>query len=465
MFQINYKNRLKSIILENYKKKFTYIKLKQNIIKLNSLSKKKLLVLLISDNSFDNIEIYISLIQSKHILILVESKIGKNEVIKISKNYKPDIVFYPKNFSKISLFKKKISYKFSDSYKYTMLYNSFKSEKNKNLKLLLPTSGSMGSRKFVKLTKKNIKSNTKSIVEYLKLNKSHKCIVNMPIAYSYMMSIINTHFLINAKIYHSNQTMLESGFWKFFNKKKISSFNGVPLTYQFLLKLKLTKIFKNKIKYMTIAGGKLEKSYLKEILKFTKKNNIKLYNMYGQTEASPRISYLNPNFSLKKIGSIGKSIKNSKMWLTDKNKQVIKKPFREGEVNFQGPGVFQGYCSNYKELHYKKQQKILKTGDLAYYDKSGFFYITGRNNRISKVQGIRINLDELQILMKKNLFNVVCKEIDNKIKVFFCKNYNYKKLLSALTNLTKLNLNSFNLKKIKNFPLSGSNKIEYNKLL
>jgi long-chain acyl-CoA synthetase len=74
------------------------------------------------------------------------------------------------------------------------------------------------------------------------------------------------------------------------------------------------------------------KKKIKRNNKFCKKNKLKFFSMYGQTEASPRISYLKPEFSEKKIGSIGKGIPGNKIYLINNNGKKILKPFMEGEI-------------------------------------------------------------------------------------------------------------------------------------
>lgn len=158
----------------------------------------------------------------------------------------------------------------------------------------------MGSIKFVKLSKINLKHNTNSIIKYLKLKNKDSSITNLPISYSYMLSVINTHLEVGASIVISKYSLVEKEFWKTLKNSKITSFNGVPYTYEILVKIGLEKIKIDTLKYLTHAGGKIEKKTLRKIIKFCDKNNLKFFSMYGQTEASPRISYLKPEFSKKK---------------------------------------------------------------------------------------------------------------------------------------------------------------------
>ena len=216
-----------------------------------------------------------------------------------------------------------------------------------------------------------------------------------------MLSVINTHLEVGASIIISKTSLIEKEFWKTFKNSKVTSFNGVPYTYEMLIKIGLKNIKINTLKYLTHAGGKIEKRILKKILNFCNKNNLKFFSMYGQTEASPRISYLKPEFSKKKIGSIGKGIPGNKIYIVDRSGKKISKPLWRGLV-CNGKNVFMGYSKNYSDLNKANEKNYkLKTGDLGYFDKDGFFYLTSRINKIAKIFGNRIDLGTLEILMSK----------------------------------------------------------------
>ena len=166
---------------------------------------------------------------------------------------------------------------------------------------------------------------------------------------------------------------MEKGFWTAFKKSKTTSFNGVPYTYEILNKIGFQNIKIKSLKYLTHAGGKIDKSKLREILKFCNKNNLKFYSMYGQTEASPRISYLKPKFSKNKIESIGKGIPGCKIYLVNELGKKIMKPYIEGEIVCEGKNVFMGYSKNYEDLIHSNQKNFkLNTGDIGFFDKDSF---------------------------------------------------------------------------------------------
>ena len=107
--------------------------------------------------------------------------------------------------------------------------------------------------------------------------------------------------------------------------------------------------------------------------------------MYGQTEASPRMSYLPWKFARTKTKSIGIPITGGHFWLADENGKEIKKNDKPGELIYEGDNVALGYAKSYKELcHGDENKGVLQTGDLATRDLDGFYYIIGRKKRFLK---------------------------------------------------------------------------------
>jgi len=437
---------------------------KQVLKESNKIKKKikiKSLILIISENTLGSLLAYIFCIINNHVAIIIDSKTDKKNILKVFKNYEPNYIFLSKEIK--TIFNKKCLEKYS-FFDQILLKNKINKKKklNKNLSVLLSTSGSMGSIKFVKLSRNNLKINTDSIINYLKINNKDSAITNLPISYSYMISVINTHLEAGGSIIISKYSLIEKKFWKILKNSKVTSFNGVPYTYEMLIRIGIKNIKINSLKYLTQAGGKLEKNKLKEIINFCKKHNIKFFSMYGQTEASPRISYLKPEFSEKKIGSIGKGLSGNKIYIINDTGKKILEPYVEGEIICEGKNVFMGYSKNYNDLNRPNEKNYkLKTGDLGFFDKDGFFFITSRISRITKIFGNRIDLGDLESLMKQKGYKVVCLSDNKKIFIFIEKKYNKTNLINTISQITNLNISSFKLIKLKYFPRTSNNKVSY----
>jgi long-subunit acyl-CoA synthetase (AMP-forming) len=321
-------NKFKNFIalIDENKNEIKYKDIKSQAEILQSKLKKRDLILIVAENTIGSILSYIYSILNNYIIIFVDFGVHDNEIKSIITKYKPaSIAGSDKKL--LNLIKKnkynKIFNTHENFYFYKTNYKSLQIDKN--LQILLPTSGSSGSKKYVKISKQSIYENTISIIKYLKITKKDRAITNMPYCYSYMLSILNTHLQQGGTIIVSRKSIIQKEFWQIFNNFKLTSFNGVPYIYEMMDKIGLKRIFSKNLKYITQAGGKLDEKLSLKIAILALKKKIKFFSMYGQTEASPRISYLEPKFSIKKNGSIGKAIFNTKMWIQNANK-IITKP-------------------------------------------------------------------------------------------------------------------------------------------
>ena len=183
--------------------------------------------------------------------------------------------------------------------------------------------------------------------------------------------------------------------------------------------------------------------------------------MYGSTEATSRMSYLPWKDCGKKIGSIGIPIPGSSMEINKPDQKKI------GEIIFKGKNVSLGYANSYKDLiKGNLNGGKLKTGDIGYKDSEGFFFIVGRKKRFLKLLGHRINLDELEIQLRKliNYKMIYCTGNDNELVVLIDDNNIRNNLLLCLLKEFKINKNLVKFKKFKNLSLTSSGKINYKEL-
>ena len=437
MFNNLNKYRARLALIGEQNEKITYQKLITESNKINKNLEKKSLILLICNNSVSSIYGYLSFLKNNHTTIIADDSFNINYLDNIIKIYRPKYIFSKKKFffEKKSL---KIIYNIND---FSLFENSkFKKEKiNKKNYILLSTSGSTSNPKFVRISKQNLLDNTKKIINYLNISPNHTTITTMPMAYSYGLSIINTHLEKGAKIIINNHTIFDKIFWNKLKVHKVNSFGGVPQFYEYLEKIKFEKFKLNNLKYLTQAGGKLQNSQFVYMNKICKLKKIKFYTMYGQTEASPRMSYLSPKKIIIKKGSIGKPLKNTHFVLIDENKKRISKPFVNGELVFKGNNVSLGYANNIKDLKKgDENNKILYTGDIAYKDKDNYYYIVGRKNKFIKLYGIRFNLEDIEKVLANHKINAICISENDKLFIRLRNNFNEMKIKKILNQNFKI---------------------------
>ncbi|MBQ9720187.1 MAG: AMP-binding protein [Oscillospiraceae bacterium] len=290
-----------------------------------------------------------------------------------------------------------------------------------DLALLLTTSGSTGSPKFVRQSYENIRANTASIIEYLKLDSTERPITTLPMNYTYGLSIINTHLAVGATILLTEKTLMHKEFWSFFKEQGATSFGGVPYTYEMLDKLRFTRMELPSLRAMTQAGGKLTPDLHEKFAKYARETGKRFFVMYGQCEATARMGYLPPEKAVEKKGSMGIPIPGGRFCLIDGNGDEVTAPHSTGELVYEGANVTLGYAECGKDLAKGDERNgVLHTGDMAQFDEDGFYYIVGRKKRFLKLYGNRVNLDEAERLIKGEFGGIdcACGGIDDHMMIF-----------------------------------------------
>jgi long-chain acyl-CoA synthetase len=338
-------------------------------------------------------------------------------------------------------------------------------EVHEELALLISTSGSTGSPKLVRHSYENLRLNGLGIIGYLGINSEERPITTLPMQYTFGFSIINSHLFAGATILLTKRTLVEKSFWEFFRRERATSFGGVPYTFEILKKMRFFRMDLPSLKTLTQAGGKLSHELLKEFAEYSLKRGIRFFVMYGQTEASPRMGYLPPEYVLTKNGSIGVAIMGGEYSLVDENKTLIKDEWQEGELVYRGGNVTMGYAECSRDLAKGDERGgILYTGDMAKRDQDGFYYITGRKKRFIKLFGHRLNLDEVEQLIKQLVPDCACCGSDDLMVIYVTEHGREKELLQFIANRTSIHQSAFAVKVVPEIPRNKSGKTLYSDL-
>ncbi|HEU4474156.1 MAG TPA: AMP-binding protein [Gemmatimonadales bacterium] len=262
-----------------------------------------------------------------------------------------------------------------------------------DLALLLTTSGSTGSPKLVRLTAGNLAANAAAIADYLGLGPGELAAQSLPMHYSYGLSVLNSHLVSGGGILLTPHSFMRPEFWRDADRLEATSFAGVPYMYETLHRLRFDPARHPSVRTYTQAGGALRRELIAHFHSRITQAGARLVIMYGQTEATARISFVPPERLAEKIGTIGRAIPGGRLHL---------EPIQGGDGHaeqlvYQGANVMMGYAESPAELALGDvQHGVLRTGDLATVDEDGYYTIVGRLKRFAKLFGRRVSLEDVE---------------------------------------------------------------------
>lgn len=421
------------------------------------------LVFSLCHNTIGSLMGYVAFLSTRNVPLLLSADLDKELLHYLLDTYQPNYLWMPEEMTE--QFEGNV---IMSEYGYSLLsYSDKKIDMYPELALLLTTSGSTGSPKLVRQSYTNIESNAQSIVQYLELNETERPITMLPMNYTYGLSVINSHLLIGATILMTDESYAQKKFWDFFKSQGATSIVGVPFTYEILKKLRFFRMELPTLRYMTQAGGKLLPELHKEYAEYAIANDKRFYVMYGQTEATARMSYLPYKRSLEKYGSMGIAIPGGTFHLIDVDGTDIEKADVVGELVYEGPNVTLGYAECQYDLSKGDERNgILVTGDMAKRDEDGYYYIVGRKKRFLKIYGNRVNLDETERMIQSQFDGMECACVgeDDHMQIYVTGKNMETDVTEFITNKTGLNWKAFTVDYIEEIPKNESGKKNYQKL-
>ena len=441
----------------------TYGELEIMVRDFEALLETSELVFILGANDLESLVCYLAAIRKGCVALLLSPDIEEDYLLNLTSTYKPKYIWAPFSTTPNLSLSHSQQQTFNS---YNLLSSTYNLNLPSSLALLLTTSGSTGNPKLIRISKKNLETNTSSIVEALNLERSDRAITTLPMNYSYGLSIINTHLQIGATLIMNSYPISSREFWDYAKKTKATSMGGVPFTYEILSKFNSKFISESSLKKFTQAGGKLSREKVLEIFELVDGIGGTFIVMYGQTEATARISTLPHKLIKGHPDSIGRPIPKGKIVLVDEFGGEISAPFQNGELRYVGPNVCLGYAERLEDLYSPDNNNgSLDTGDIAYVDADGLFFISGRKNRFVKLFGVRTNLDDIEHALSQAGFTCICHQKNDKLLIFTTDVEMLQSINDYVKSLYKLPLNAFSTIAIKSIPRSDSGKVLYANLL
>ncbi len=277
---------------------------------------------------------------------------------------------------------------------YRMQYRSSGQMAPEGVAQIIYTSGSTGRPKGVVLTHQNLVANTHSILGYLQLTTGDSVMAVLPFVYAYGNSVMLTHLFVGGTLVIENNMLYPHVVLDSMIKAGVTGLSGVSTTYALLLNRSNLKSYAlPSLRYLTHAGGPMPSELLARIR--TVFPDSRIFLMYGQTEASARLTFLPPELLEVKKGSAGRAIPGVALKIVKDGGEMAESG-EMGEVWACGENIMQGYWQDPELTAEVLRDGWLHTGDLGRLDADGYLTIEGRNNEMIKSGAYRISPTEIE---------------------------------------------------------------------
>jgi acyl-CoA synthetase (AMP-forming)/AMP-acid ligase II len=420
------------------------------------------LVFILASNSTASIIGYIGCLRSRTPVALLASNIHSELLSNLLSAYRPNYIWLPRALA-CQVSNTTELFALGD---YVLLATSAGLlQAYDDLALLMTTSGSTGSAKFVRLSYGNVVANAASISTYLDIHDDDRAITMLPMHYVFGLSVINSHLQAGARIALTDASLMEKRFWEQVRSQRVTSLSGVPYTYELLKRLRWEHMDLPDLRVMTQAGGKLSAALVAEFAGHCRQKGLRFYVMYGAAEATARMAYLPPELALEKPGSIGVPIPGGELWIEDDSGGAIVQPGVIGELFYRGPNVSMGYARRREDLALGDERDgVLATGDLAQCDADGIYSIVGRKSRFVKLFGNRVNLEDVEHLLRGAGIDCACAGDDAQLRIYITNPALGNDAVATAQRLTQLHPSAFRVCVIDSIPRNEAGKIIYAEL-
>ena len=452
-------------VLDEYGTALTYAALEEEGRRAAKAAGRRCLVFLLCRNETGAIVGYTGMLNAGMVPLLLNSRMDGEALTGLLEAYRPPYLWAPEDMA--DAFRAMTPVYRAFGYCLIETHCGAEYPLHPDLALLLTTSGSTGSPKFVRQSYGNIRSNAESIASYLELDEKERPITTLPMNYTYGLSVVNSTLLTGGTLLVTDKSLMQREFWAFFKRAEATSISGVPYTYEMLDRMRFQRMDLPSLRTMTQAGGKLSPALHRKFAGAAQAAGRRFVVMYGQCEATARMGYLPPEKAVEKCGSMGIAIPGGTFRLIDAMGRGITVPGVTGELIYEGANVTLGYAERGEDLAKGNERGgVLHTGDMAQFDADGYYYITGRKKRFLKIYGNRVNLDEVDGLVKEKFPALDCASAgeDDHMWVFITDAGQTEAVKEFLVHKTRLNPAAFRVTAIGAIPKNDAGKTLYREL-
>lgn len=263
-----------------------------------------------------------------------------------------------------------------------------------DLAALMTTSGSTGTPQLVRVTHSNLVANTEAIIRSQSLRADERAMLVLPVSYCFGASVLHTHLYRGGGVVFDSRFMFPDKVLRAISQYACTTFAGVPTAYSILLRRSnIRSIPLPTVRRFLQAGGALPWDQVQQMRQIAP--HADFFVMYGQTEATSRISCLPPGRIADKSGSVGLPLDNVRVRIVSESGSAAE-PGQVGEIQAFGEAVCDGYFDDPAATAETFRGRWLSTGDVGFRDADGYLWIVGRKSEFLKMRGVRVSFAEVE---------------------------------------------------------------------
>ena len=462
LLNLDKRNRNSVAAIDSLGQQLTYGEIMDFSSTVEGILPSRSLLFLLVENNIGGIAWSIGLMNVKRVPLILNAHLDDELYQNLYQQYQPPYICVPNEMAdKYSLDA------IGSWYGYTLLKTGCVAcPLNDELSHLLPTSGSTGSPKLVRHKYENIEAAALNISTFFQLTSEDRPLMVLPLYYTMGLSMVFSHLYVGATVLITNLNMTDRRFWQFMKEERATSFTGVPYSFEILNLMRFFRMELPDLKLLTQGGGRMPRELNLKFAEWCRDTGRQWIATYGQSECTARMAWLPPQWAVEKVGSIGIAVPNAELSLIDMDGNPITTPHTEGEMCYRGKNVTMGYARRREDLLLGDEcNGVIRTGDLAYFDEDGCYYIAGRMGRFLKLFGMRVGLDECERIIKgKFAIECACVGTDEKMLVYITNESLKAQVKEELVARLKLVASSFEVRVIVEIPKNEAGKTLYSKL-
>ncbi len=399
------------------------------------------LLLIAASNEVEPLVTYLAAIKSGHPALLVGHD-DRELFESMVETYQPDVTFQ----------------KGSAGWRLAVRTTQSAHKLHDDLSLLLCTSGSTGSPKVARLSRSNLQANAESIAQYLAIRPTDRAVTSLPMQYCYGLSVINSNLASGAALVLTNHSVVTTCFWDHVRNNDVSSIHGVPHTFDLLERSDFASMDMPSLRYVTQAGGRLPPEKVKQLASMGRRHGWDFFVMYGQTEATARMAFLPPDRALTNPSTIGVPIPGGSFELRGVDGA---QGGNEGELVYRGPNVMMGYAHGPSDLCLGRTVHELATGDIARLTHDGLYEVIGRRSRFAKLFGLRVDLEQVELVLAEAGITVACVARDDRLIVGVERDADLQEVQNIVSSMCKIPASTVTVNRFDSLPRLANGKLDY----